>query len=110
MAADTNSLSIFSLLESLRRRKFAVLIPAVLVTAGFGVYARLQPDKYRATALVAAAQSAPPEYLSQVAPPPIHIEDYLWTVREVLFSDSVLQEAAKVSKQNRDIQRDLSPL
>src|SRR5262245_10865882 len=109
MAAENNSLSIFSLLDALRRRKLAVLIPAVLVSAGFVGYARMQPDKYRATALVAAAQSTPPEYLRQVAPPPIHIEDHLWTVREVLFSDSVLQEAAKEFKRYRETKRDLSP-
>ena len=33
MAAENNSISIFSLLDALRRRKFAVLIPAVLVSA-----------------------------------------------------------------------------
>jgi polysaccharide chain length determinant protein (PEP-CTERM system associated) len=109
MAAENNSLSIFSLLDALRRRKLAVLIPAVLVSAGFVGYARMQPDKYRATALVAAAQSAPPEYLRQVAPAPIHIEDHLWTIREVLFSDSVLKEAAKRLKRYRDVDRDLSP-
>src|SRR5262245_41633349 len=109
MAVENNALSIFSLLDALRRRKFAVLIPAILVTAGFAGYARMQPNKYRATALVAAAQSAPPEYLRQVAPPPIHIEDHLWTIREVLFSDSVLQEAAKRLKRYRDVDRDLSP-
>jgi uncharacterized protein involved in exopolysaccharide biosynthesis len=108
-AAERNSLSIFSLLDALRRRKFAVLIPVVLLTAGFTVFARLQPDKYRAAAMIAAAQTTPPEYLKQVAPPPLHLEDHLWTVREVLFSDGVLQEAAKQMQQNRGVERNISP-
>ena len=53
-AAESNSLSIFSILDALRRRKLAVLIPAVLLTAGFAVFARLQPDKYRAAAVIAS--------------------------------------------------------
>src|SRR5438552_1628187 len=107
--AENNSISVFSLLEALRRRKWALLIPAVLVTAGFTVFARLQPDKYRASAAIAAAQMTPPEYLRSVAPPPMHLEDHLWTVREVLFSDSVLQAAAKEMKAYRNAGRDLSP-
>src|SRR5262249_33382671 len=104
-----NSLSLFSLLDALRRRKFMVIIPAVLLTAGFAVYGHFQPDRYRATAVIAAAQTAPPEYLRRVAPPPLNIEDYLWTVREVLFSDPLLQAAARESKAYQGIQDDLSP-
>jgi polysaccharide chain length determinant protein (PEP-CTERM system associated) len=108
-ATERDSLSIFSLLDALRRRKLAVLIPTILLTAGFIVFAGLQPDRYRAVALIAAAQTTPPEYLKQVAPPPLHLEDHLWTVREVLFSDAVLQAAAKELKRYRAIERVLSP-
>jgi len=101
-ASEKNSISLFSLLDALRRRKLAVLIPMVLLTAGFAIYAHYQPDRYRATAVVAATQTTPPEYLKHVAPPPIHIEDHLWTVREVLFNDAVLQLAAKEMKAHHD--------
>src|SRR6476646_9687547 len=107
--AESNSISIFSILEALRRRKLAVLIPAILLTAGFAVFAKLQPDKYRATAMLAAAQTTPPEYLRTVAPPPLRLEDHLWTVREVMFSDPVLQQAAKEMKQYKNAGRDLTP-
>jgi polysaccharide biosynthesis transport protein len=105
----TNSLSIFSLLDALRRRKFIVIISTVLITAGCAIFAYMQPDKYRGTAVLAAAQTTPPEYLRSVAPPPLNIEDHLWTVREVLFSDPVLQEAAKQAKQYKNVQGKLSP-
>src|SRR5262245_55639396 len=111
MATNTaaNSISIFSLLDALRRRKLIIIIPTIVLTAGVAVFAHYQPDKYRATAVIAAAQTAPPDYLRHVAPPPVNIEDHLWTVREVLFSDLVLQEAAKVSKAYGGAQADLSP-
>jgi len=107
--AEANSLSVFSILDGLRRRKFFIIIPTLLLTAGFSIYARLQPDKYRATAVIAAAQTTPPDYLKHVAPPPLHLEDYLWTVREVLYSDPILQTAAKEMKQYRGSSADLSP-
>src|SRR4026209_120544 len=81
-----NSLSVFSMLEILRRRKLMLISCVLLLTAGFATFAHFQPDRYRATALIAAAQTAPPEYLRHVAPPPLNIEDHLWTLREVLYS------------------------
>jgi len=71
--------------------------------------AYVQPNKYRGTTVIAAAQTTPPEYLRSVAPPPLNIEDHLWTVREVLLSDPVLEEAATHSKQYQHIQGKLSP-
>src|SRR5262245_66116586 len=103
-----NSLSIFSLFDALRRRKFILIASSILVTAGFATFAFVQHDRYRGTAVIAAAQTTPPEYLRHVAPPPLNIEDHLWTVREVLYSDSVLRVAAKESNQYRNIQ-ELSP-
>ncbi|HLH31992.1 MAG TPA: Wzz/FepE/Etk N-terminal domain-containing protein, partial [Terriglobia bacterium] len=92
-----NSLSIFSLLDALRRRKLFVIIPTVLLTIGFAAFAHFQPDRYRATAIIAAEQTTPPEYLRTVEPPPLDIRDHLFKVREVLLSDSVLKEAMKMT-------------
>jgi succinoglycan biosynthesis transport protein ExoP len=108
MAGESNSISIFSILEALRRRKLAVIVPTILLTAGFAVFAKYQPNKYRATVQLAAAQTTPPEYLRTVAPPPLRLEDHLWTVREVMFSDPVLQAAAKEMKQYPSAGRDLT--
>src|SRR5438132_12645560 len=104
-----NSLSIFALLEALRRRKYIVIIPAILLTIGFGVFAHMQPDMYQATALIAAEQTTPPEYLRHVAPPPLNIEEHLWTVREVIFSDSVLQGAAKETQRSQNVEGGCTP-
>jgi polysaccharide chain length determinant protein (PEP-CTERM system associated) len=90
-----NTLSIFSLLEALRRRKLLVIIPTLLLTAGFTFYAYTQPDKYRAEALIAAEHLTPPDYLKTVAPPPVNMQEHLWIVREVLFRPDLLSEAAR---------------
>jgi polysaccharide biosynthesis transport protein len=104
-----NSLSIFSLFDALRRRKFILIASTILVTAGFATFAYVQHDRYRGTAVIAATQTTPPEYLRHVAPPPLNIQDHLWTVREVLYSDPILQAGAKESNEYRGLQRDLSP-
>jgi polysaccharide chain length determinant protein (PEP-CTERM system associated) len=110
MAATAgNSLSIFSVLETLRRRKYILILSTVVLTAGFAIFAYLQPDKYRGTALIAASQTAAPEYLRQVTPPPLRIQDYLWNVREVIYSEPALQTAAKESKKYQAVQGNLSP-
>ena len=51
---------------------------------------------------MAVAQTAPPEYLKQVASAPLNIQDHLWTVREILFSPEVL-EKAKASKEDINV-------
>src|SRR5437867_4451273 len=100
--ATGNTLSIFTILDSLRRHKLIVIIPTILLTAGFAAYAYLAPDRYRATATIAAEQTTPPEYLRHLAPPPLKMEDHLFVVRQVLYSDPVLQIAARETKQHDD--------
>lgn len=90
-----NTLSVFSLLEALRRRKLFIIIPTLVLTAGFSFYAYQQPNRYRAQALLAAERTTPPEYLRHFTPPPLNIQEHLWTVREVLFSTPVLEGAAR---------------
>ena len=108
MANAGNAVSVFSLLGMLRRRKWILIASTLLSGAGFAVFARLQPDKYRATAVIAATQSTAPEYLLRVAPP-LRIEDHLWVVREVLYSDAVLHAAAKESRSYQKVEGILSP-
>ena len=69
--ATTNSISVFALLDALRRRKLFVIVPTLLLAAGFALYAYTQPTRYRATASLAVEQSAPPEYLKHVASAPL---------------------------------------
>src|SRR6266481_5898102 len=101
--APTNSISIFGLLDALRRRKLFVIIPTLLITAGFFLYAYTQPSRYRATALLGAEQVAPPDYLKRLSPPPINMGDQLWKVREIVFSPPVLETAAKELKKYHDV-------
>src|SRR5262245_24549390 len=101
--AAQNRLSIFSLVEALRRRKFVIIIPTILLLGAFIAYGHFQKDMYRATASIAAEQTTPPEYLKHVAAPPLNIEDHLYVVRQVLYSESVLQEAAKEMAEYKNV-------
>jgi len=107
--ANTNSISVFALLDALRRRKLFVVIPTVLLLAGFSIYAYIQPSRYRATASLAVAQTAPPEFLKHVASAPLNIQDHLWTVREIVFSPSVLEAAAREMQSYHDAPANLPP-
>src|SRR5688572_13200186 len=93
--ATENTLSIFSLLDALRRRKLVVFLPTLALAALFTIYAYKQPDQYRAQALLAAEHLTPPDYLKTVAPPPVNMQNHLWIVREVLFRPDLLTAAAK---------------
>ena len=103
-----NSISVFELLEALRRRKAYVIVPALLLTLGFGLYAYTQPSRYRATARLAAEQTATPDYLKHVVTPAPNVQDHLWTLREMLFSPAVLEEAAKLTKASQPARGNLT--
>src|SRR5229473_8005160 len=107
--ATTNSISVFALLDALRRRKLFVIVPTLVLAAGFALYAYTQPTRYRATASLAVEQTAPPEYLKHVASAPLNIQDHLWTVRETLFSPQVLETAGRELQSYRDVPGKLSP-
>ncbi len=92
MSTKGNTLSVFSLLDAFRRRKFLIILPAILFATGFGVYAYKQPNVYRAQALVAAETLTAPEYLRDVSPEPLNIQEHLWSVREILLSPEVLAQ------------------
>src|SRR5215471_7021479 len=102
--ANPNSISVFTVLDALRRRKLCVVASTVVLVAGFAIYAYTQPTRYRATASVAVAQTAPPEFLKHVASAPLNIQDHLWTVREILFSPRVLETAGREMPDYRDIE------
>ncbi len=104
----TSSISVFELLEALRRRKFYVIVPVLLLTAGFGLFAYTQQDQYRAIASLAAKQTTPPEFLRGIAAPPLNMQDHLWTVREILYSPPILETAMRQTKKYRDVPK-LSP-
>jgi uncharacterized protein involved in exopolysaccharide biosynthesis len=100
--AAQSSISIFELLAALRRRKFYVIVPVLVLTAGFTLFAYIQQDQYRAVASLAAEQTTPPEFLRGIAAPPLNMQDHLWTVREILFSTPILEQAAREMRKYKD--------
>jgi uncharacterized protein involved in exopolysaccharide biosynthesis len=102
-SATPNRLSLFSIIDALKRRKLIIIIPTVLLLAGFTAFGYLQKDMYRATASIAAKQTAPPEYLKSVAAPPLNIQDHLFVVRQVLFSQPVLEAAARTMNAYKNV-------
>src|SRR5215475_902322 len=98
-----SAVSIFSLLEALRRRKFMIIVPAILLSVAAAFYAYRQPNIYRAQALIAAVNPGAPEYLKEVAQEPLNLQEHLWTIREVLFSRDVLNVAAHELAEFKDV-------
>src|SRR5215467_3509649 len=98
-----SAVSIFSLLEALRRRKFLIIAPAILLSVAAASYAYHQPNVYRAQALIAAVNPGAPEYLKEVAQEPLNLQEHLWTIREVLFSRDVLDIGARELSQYKNL-------
>jgi polysaccharide chain length determinant protein (PEP-CTERM system associated) len=105
MATNTsgNAFSVFTLLEALRRRWILIIAPAILLCAAAAFYAYRQPNVYRAQALIAAVNPGAPEYLREVAQEPLNLQEHLWTIREVLYSRGVLNEAAHELPEYRNL-------
>src|SRR3954463_14047745 len=99
--ATSNPISVFAVLDALRRRKSFVIVPTLLLTAGFALYAYTQQSRYRAVTSIAVEQPAAPDFLKHVTAVPVNIQDHLWTIREIVFSPSVLETAARETKTYR---------
>ena len=102
-SATQNRLSLFSIIDALKRRKLIIISSTALLLVGFTVFGYLQHDMYRATASIAAKQTTPPEYLKSVAAPPLNIQDHLFVVRQVLFSQPVLEGAARTMNAYKNV-------
>ncbi|MBI3894987.1 MAG: polysaccharide biosynthesis tyrosine autokinase [Acidobacteria bacterium] len=88
-------LSIVAVFEMLGKRKFAVAITMLLVTAAFMIYAFGQADRFRAEALL-AAEPAVPEYVKrETSPAPVNIQEKLWLIRERLLNPPVLESVIR---------------
>jgi polysaccharide biosynthesis transport protein len=96
--------SVFAILDAIRRRKLLLIIPTLVLGIGFSYYASRQPNVYKAEAMLAAQALTPPEYLKHVAPPPLDIQDHLWTVREVMLGDAALSTAGHELSAYRSVQ------
>ncbi len=93
--ATHKQISIASLLEILRRRKIFVLVPALLGTVLAFLFATRQSVRYKGDALLGIDSG--PAYVQNDndAANPAKVQDYLLTIREALYSRTVLDPLAR---------------
>jgi succinoglycan biosynthesis transport protein ExoP len=86
-------LSVHVVLKALRRRKFYLLIPMVLVTAAFAYYAMKQPERFRARVMLAAESAIPRDSVRARADAAAiaNITEQLRTIRETLLNRRALE-------------------
>jgi polysaccharide biosynthesis transport protein len=89
-------LSAFSVLRALKRRKFYVLVPTLLFTAGAAYVVTKLPEHFRARALVGTEIAPLGNYFGDKSPVPATttVQEQLRTVRDSLFTPSVLGTVA----------------
>lgn len=88
----SDGVSASALLGVLRRRKLLVLIPTVLVTAGFAVAAQLLPARYRAEALLLSEPRVPRD---QLGSPELDVQNQLARIADVLHRPSLLEQVIR---------------
>jgi succinoglycan biosynthesis transport protein ExoP len=93
-------LSAFTVLRTLKRRKFYWLVPMVLITAAVAVYTGRMPKRFRAQALVASEAAVPEPYLSgrADAAATLNVQENLRAIRETLLSPPVLEAVIREFK------------
>jgi len=84
-------LSPFTMLKIVKRRKFYLLAPVVLITLGVAYYVGKLPIRYRAQALIASQAPVQDSYLNNRADAAVNVQEHLRTIREVIFSPQVLE-------------------
>src|ERR1044071_1868884 len=85
--------SALAVMRALRRRKFYLLVPIVLLTGAVALYTKRLPEPFRPRVLIAAEASAPTPYLSgrSDAGPALNVQEHLRAIRETLLSPPVLE-------------------
>ncbi len=88
--------SILAILDAARRRKFYVIVPALVLTVCVGAFASRLPNSYRAQALLAVERPPASDLLRMGGTPgPPGIQEQLRVIRETLFARPLLQEVLK---------------
>src|SRR5579863_1172958 len=92
-----NTISPLSLLRTLKRRRFWLLVPVVLLPPAAWFYGQRLPQRFRASALVGSEPFLPgqPAPGNVVDPNTINAQDELRAIRETLFSAPVLDTVAR---------------
>jgi succinoglycan biosynthesis transport protein ExoP len=84
--SGSTGLTLFTVLKVLRRRKFYLIVPTIVLAAGFTYYAQRLPDVYRAQAVLATDRP-----LAESAEADLNVQRHMQAVREILFSRSLLE-------------------
>ncbi len=100
MPTNTNNqaVSFFTVFEALKRRKLFIVIPVLLMTAGFALYAYRLPAKYRASAFLASDPVVTPDYVKASRPSfttmdvstTARMQEQTRLIREFLYSPKVM--------------------
>src|SRR5262249_24298418 len=85
--------SVFQLLRVLRRRKYYILLPVLLVTPAVFFYIQKLPERFRTHALVSAEQSLPAALESRTAV--VNVQEQMRAIRETIFSPAVLESVIR---------------
>ena len=84
---EADNISIHKLLAVIWRRKLAIAMPALLLTAAYTVYAFYLPERYAAHALLTIDPQANPPNVQIPT-----VEEQLWTVRESVLGRPLLEK------------------
>jgi polysaccharide chain length determinant protein (PEP-CTERM system associated) len=92
-----NRFSPLSLLKALKRRRFYLLVPIVVLAPAAWFYAQRLPQRFRASAMVGFEPLIPgqPAPGNLVDPATINAQEELRAIRETLFSAPVLETVAR---------------
>src|SRR5580658_3536960 len=96
-SVQVNKFSPLSILRALKRRRFYLLVPIVVLAPAAWFYAQRLPQRFRASALVGSEPLIPgqPAPGNVVDPSTINAQEELRAIRETLFSTPVLETVAR---------------
>jgi polysaccharide chain length determinant protein (PEP-CTERM system associated) len=92
----STEISLFAIVDAVRRRKLYLILPTIALTAGFAYYAYQQPDLYSAQTLIVAQPMATVQDYVEAAGAPhanhfLNVEEQLQQARQTLFADGVFE-------------------
>ena len=96
-ATGSQGFSPFAVLRSLKRRKFYLIVPILLLPPATYYYAKRLPQTFRARALVGAEPLIPGEQAAsnRVDPNTVSAQEELRAIRETLFNSPALDAVAR---------------
>src|SRR5581483_2461905 len=89
--SNDTELSVGRVIQILKKRRWHLIITAVVVTASAVIYAMSQREQYRSEALLTAEAPVPNYVKGELPGPETNIQDKLWLIRENLLIPPVLE-------------------